>query len=295
MDLKILRYFLTVSNTRNITKAADLLHITQPTLSRQLILLEQSLGVKLFEKFGRSISLTSEGELLKRRARDILDLSALTIKEITEKNTLVSGEITLGLVDSKGCDLLLDLIKPFSLSYPNVRFNFYSGISENIVNKMDHGEIDICILLDPVDTSNYNAIRLPNYEEWGLLLPSNDPLTKKSSIEMRDLINKPLMLPARPSVINEIENWFGRSKYHINILGTYNNIAIPVQSVGKENCYAICINSPLAHIIKGVTFRPFNPVKTTQSIILWKKGRIFNTATDLFVKTISYHFIQPIY
>ena len=113
MDLKILRYFLTVSNTNNITKAADLLHITQPTLSRQLIMLEQSLGVELFEKNGRAMTLTPEGKLLKSRARDILDLAALTIKELTEKNVLVSGEVTIGIVESQGSELLLDLINNY--------------------------------------------------------------------------------------------------------------------------------------------------------------------------------------
>ncbi|EIY4980683.1 LysR family transcriptional regulator [Klebsiella quasipneumoniae] len=295
MDLKILRYFLTVSNTNNITKAADLLHITQPTLSRQLIMLEQSLGVELFEKNGRAMTLTAEGKLLKGRARDILDLAALTIKELTEKNVLVSGEVTIGIVESQGSELLLDLIKPFSLSYPNVRFNFYSGVTEYIIKKMDEGEVDICVLLDPVDTLSYNVIRLPTYEEWGVLLAVDDLLAKKEKIEMKDLIHQPLMLPARPSVINEIENWFGRSKYHINILGTYNSLVIPIQSVRQGICYVVCIDSPLVRNVNGLTFRQFNPIRRTQSLVLWKKGRIFNTATDLFVKTISRYLNQPEY
>ncbi|OMP91107.1 LysR family transcriptional regulator [Raoultella terrigena] len=295
MDFKILKYFLTVSNTKNITKAADLLHITQPTLSRQLILLEQNLGVDLFLKNGRSITLTPEGELLKRRARDILDLASLTKKELTEKNISISGEITIGMVESRGSEIVFDLIKPFSQSYPNVSFHFYSGVTESIINKMDDGDVDICMLLDPVDTSRYNAIRLSHYEEWGLLLPQDDELARKSSIEMKDLINRPLMLPSRPSIINEIENWIGRQKYQLNIMGTYNSLSTPIQAVEKKICYAVCINNAIIHKVSGLCFRPFNPVKNIQGLILWKKTRNFNTATELFVKNISRHLIQPTY
>ncbi|MDW6004796.1 LysR family transcriptional regulator [Vibrio mangrovi] len=295
MDLKILRYFLTVANTKNITKAADLLHITQPTLSRQLIVLEENLGVHLFIKEKRSIELTAEGRLLKKRAREILDLADQTSKELVDPNSLISGSVAVGTIESSGSEKLYELMGPFSQEYPNVTFNLYTGSTDDILEKMDQGIIDICMLLDPVDTSKYNVIRLPSNEQWGVLLHVDDELAQKEAVTIQDLCKVPVLLPSRPAVKSEVENWFGKTKYYIKTFGTYNLLPSALLCVEKGLGYPICLNNSLIENHQSICFRPISPAKTIQSVILWKKNRNFNSVTELFVKTVYRHFNASIY
>ncbi|MDV5171588.1 LysR family transcriptional regulator [Photobacterium rosenbergii] len=295
MDLKILRYFLTVAQTKNITKAAELLHITQPTLSRQLILLEESLKVKLFVKEKRTIGLTDEGKLLKIRAREILDLADKTVQEILDENSVVSGEIAVGCVESFGAQEIYQQMGEFSSKFPNVVFNLFTASSEELLDKMEHGTIDICLLLEPVDTTNFNVIRLSHYEEWGILVRNDDTLAKQNSISVKELSQKTLILPMKKAAINEIENWFGKNKYKLNVAARYNVVNSVVYSADNNMGYPIVINCPIIDRCKDMKFLPIEPIKRTQSVVLWKKNRNLNSASSLFVKTLFRHYNPVLY
>lgn len=295
MDLKILRYFLTVAQTKNITKAAEMLHITQPTLSRQLILLEESLKVKLFIKEKRTIGLTDEGKLLKIRAREILDLADKTVQEILDENSVVSGEIAVGCVESFGAQEIYQQMSAFSQKFPNVQFNLFTASSEELLDRMEHGSIDLCLLLEPVDTSDFNVIRLSHYEEWGVLVRDDDELAQKTSISVKDLSDKTLVLPKKKAALNEIENWFGKNKYKLNISAKYNVVTSVIYNVEYGMGYPIVINCPLIDRCHGLTFLPIEPTKRTQSVVLWKKNRNFNSASSLFVKTLFRHYNPILY
>jgi len=291
MDLKILRYFLTVAQVKNITKAADQLNITQPTLSRQLILLEESIGVSLFIKEKRTIELTDEGKFLQKRAREILDLADKTLVEITDEKVLISGTVSIGLIESFSSDELYKQMKFFTTIYQNVVFNIHNGSHDDLLNKMENGTIDLCLLLDPVDTSKYNVIRLSEDDHWGVIVRQDDPLSINESIEIIKLINLPLVLPLRKSLINEIENWFGKDKYKLTITARYNMVSSAIQCAENKIGYPFCLNSSMIKMSKSVCFRPLSPRKKSQSIIIWKKNRNFNSATELYVKNI-YHFFN---
>lgn len=295
MDLKILRYFLTVANTKNITRAAELLHITQPTLSRQLILLEESLGVHLFIKEKRTIELTDEGLLLKKRAREVLDLIDKTHRDIVEPTSLVAGKVSIGMIDGESSQVVYRLLKEFQDTYPNTSFEIFSGKSDSLLVEMEHGTIDVCLLLDPIDTSKFNVIRLSQNEQWGILFPIDDPVAQQETISIKHLLDKPLILPSRPEIINEIENWFGKNKYHLAIAGHYNSISAAIQCAENKIGYPFCLNCSLIANHKKIKFVPLHPIKTTQSVILWKKNRNFNSATEMFVKLLFRHFNPQIY
>lgn len=194
MELRVLNYFLMVSQEENITKAAQLLHVTQPTLSRQLMQLEDELGVKLFERSNHSIVLTSDGLLLKRRAQEIVSLAEKTKRELTTEKEL-SGEIEIGSGEFKSFSLLADVIAAFSEKHPGVRFHLNSGNADTIKERLENGGLDIGLLADPVDISRYEFTRLPQKETWGIIAHNDFAIAKRPFVMPKDLIGLPLILP----------------------------------------------------------------------------------------------------
>lgn len=183
MEIRVLTYFLTVAREENITRAAEVLHITQPTLSRQLVQLEQELGVKLFERGKSKITLTDEGVLLRRRSEEIVDLTDKTEKEFIEQNNIMGGEIFIGSGETNNMHIMADLIKKFSEEYPNVKYNFHSGNADDIKERINKGLIDIGLLMEPISIEKYEYVRLPIKEIWGVLVSKESPLAQKEYIK----------------------------------------------------------------------------------------------------------------
>lgn len=186
MELRVLNYFLMVAREENITKAARLLHITQPTLSRQLMQLEEELGVKLFHRSNHSIVLTDAGILLKRRAQELISLAEKTKREFRMESVL-SGEISIGSGEYRCTKLLTEMIELFRRKYPLIQFDIYSGNSDNIKDQIERGSLDIGLLLEPVDIEKYDFIRFPVKEEWGVLVREESDLAKKEAVCAEDL------------------------------------------------------------------------------------------------------------
>lgn len=287
MDIRVLKYFLTVAREENITRAAEVLHITQPTLSRQLIQLEEELKVKLFVRGKNKITLTNEGMLLRRRADEIVDLADRTEREFGEQDSLIGGEIFIGAGESNAMHTLANLIKMFHNEYPQVKYNLYSGNADDIKERIDKGLIDIGLLTEPVNIEKYDFIRLPNKETWGVLMTKDSPLANKEFIKPEDLTNMPIIITKRSIVQNEIQNWFGSYYEKLKIMGTYNLIYNAAIMVEEGLGYAVCFEK-LVNINEetNLCFKQFYPKLETGTVIVWKKHQVFSAATAKFIEKV---------
>lgn len=208
MEIRVLRYFLTVVSEESITKASEVLHITQPTLSRQLSQIEEEIGVKISHRGTRKISLTNEGILLRRRAEEILQLVDKTEKELVEQKEQVEGKISIGCGEIASVQLLSDLFRSFREKYPLVTFDLFTATADMVKEQMDKGLLDIGLLLEPVDIEKYDYIRLDIKENWVVLMRPDDPLAEKKNVTASDLASLPLILPRPMSVKNEFAKCF---------------------------------------------------------------------------------------
>ncbi len=285
MEIRVLRYFLTVVREEGINRAAEVLHITQPTLSRQLAQLENEVGVKLFSRGSRKITLTNEGMLLRRRAEEILALVDRTEEELTEQEELIEGKIMLGSGELAAVGLLSDLLESFSNRYPLVIYDIFTANADMVKEQMEKGLVDIGVLLEPIDTEKFEFIRLENKERWVVLMKPDDPLTEKASISARDLENLPIILPRRLSVQSELANWFGNTYQKLHVLFTSNLSTNSAIMVRKGLGYALVIEGSVPLWDKTeITYRPLNPALSANSVLAWKRGQPFSPAAAKFIE-----------
>ncbi|PWM79697.1 MAG: LysR family transcriptional regulator [Phascolarctobacterium sp.] len=284
MELRILKYFLMVAREENITRAANLLHVTQPTLSRQLMQLEDELGVKLFYRTNHRITLTDEGLLLKRRAQELLELAERTEREVSRTEGSLMGEIAIGCGEARNLTVLADAMAAFRRKYPLVQYMIYSGIADDLKERLESGLLDIGFLTEPVDVSKYGFVRMPEREVWGLLVRSDSPLAQKSAVQPQDLLGEPLLIPKRDLVKNELANWFGRYYDRMDFAATYTlflNAAIMARSgVGS----VLCLN--MGKIYSDLVFVPLSPTLKTGTVLVWKKNQRMAPALEEFVKEL---------
>lgn len=197
MEFRVLQYFLAVAGEESITKAAALLHITQPTLSRQLMQMEEELGVKLFIRGKHNIQLTEDGMLLRRRAQEIIDLTEKTQKELMHGEEAVSGEISIGCGETKNMKPLSEMIASFRRKYPDVNFEIYTAIADDVKERLENGVLDMGLLLEPVEISRYHYLRMPLKEKWYVLMRKDSLLAQKQKITPDDLADVPLIAAKR--------------------------------------------------------------------------------------------------
>ncbi len=222
MELRLLRYFLTVAKEQSFTKAAEQLHITQPTLSRQMAAFEEDLGITLFIRNGKKISLTDEGILLKRRALEILNLEERTLEELKGKEEVVEGTITIGCGEFAAVETLAKICKTYKEKYPLVQIVLHTATADTVYEMMNKGLVDIALFMEPVDTEGLDYIRITDCDHWCVGMRPDDPLTEKEFIKKEDLIGKPLILPERMNVQSELANWFGKDFSKLQIAFTSN-------------------------------------------------------------------------
>ncbi|WP_145321745.1 LysR family transcriptional regulator [Paenibacillus xylanexedens] len=292
MDVRVLRYFLTVAKAGNITKAAEILHITQPTLSRQLMDLEEELGTRLFIRGKRQITLTDSGLLFQQRVKEIVSLLDKTERDLAEQKDLIGGVVSVGCVESTVSRVLPELLEEFSNRHPMVQYELYSADGDDIREKLDRGNIDIGILLEPIETAKYEYIRLPYQEKWGILMRRDDPLAQKASISIQDILSLPLIPPRRTIVQNEIASWLGVENDNLFIFASHNLLTNAMLLVERKLGYAICVSgSYTIRESNSTCFVPFEPERITTHVIAWKKNKIFSSATAHFIQFINetYH------
>lgn len=289
MELRVLRYFLTVVREESINRAAEVLHITQPTLSRQLSQLEEETGVKLFHRGARKITLTNEGILLRRRAEEILSLADRTKRELTEQEELVEGRIVIGCGELAAMQVLSEAIEAFHKKYPLVSYDIFTATADLVKEQMEKGLVDIGVLLEPVDMEKFDFIRLAGRERWVVLMRPDDPLAKKEAIGARDLKNMPLILPMRTNVQNELSNWLGDSFQSAKVLFTSNLCTNGALMVQRGLAYSIVIEGAVPFWDKEkIAYRPLYPELTANSVLAWKKQQPFTLAADRLIEHLKY-------
>ena len=285
MEIRVLRYFLAVVREESITKASEMLHITQPTLSRQLSQMEEEIGVKLFDRGTRKIKLTNEGILLRRRAEEILQLVDKTERELVEQEEQVEGKVAIGCGEIASVRLLPELFRSFRGKYPGVSFDLFTATADLVKEQMDKGLLDIGLLLEPVDVEKYDFFRFDMKENWVVLMRPDDPLAERESITAKDLALLPLILPRRSAVQSELANWFGDYYNKLDVVFTSNLNTNGAIMVEDGLAYSIVIEGAVSlWDQKRVTFRPLSPALTATSVFAWKRGQPFSLAATKFIE-----------
>ncbi len=284
MEIRVLRYFLTVVREESITKASQVLHITQPTLSRQLAQMEEEIGVKLFDRGTRKIKLTNEGILLRRRAEEILQLVDKTEKELIEQEEQVEGKISIGCGEIAAVQLLPELFMNFHQKYPHVTFDIFTATADLVKEQMDKGLLDLGLLLEPVDMEKYDFVRMDMKEKWIVLMPPDAPLAEKEFITASDLSEVPLILPRRLQVQSELASWFGDYYPSLNVLFTSNLNTNGAVMVKEGLAYSLVIEGAVPFWDSSkITYRPLYPELWATSVLAWKRGQPFSLAVTKFI------------
>lgn len=285
MELRTLRYFYTIAEEENITKAADVLHITQPTLSRQLKHLEDELGTELFRRERQRLVLTEAGTFLKDRAAEILALSQQTSLEFeNRKKQLFSGHITIGCVEADNSDTLAMMLEDFVADYPQVTFEIFSGTSDIIMERLDKGLLDVAILLEPVNTTKYKTVTLPRTEKWGLLVASDSFLARQSEITPQEMIGVPLMMSGRPDVQHLMADWAGVPVNELNVVGNFNLTFNVIPLVAHQVAAALMIEGSISgRQPDDVKFLPLSPTIQTNCVLVWRRERIVSPVVNEFI------------
>ena len=290
MEIRTLRYFLAVAREENMTRAAKLLHVTQPTLSKQLKALEDELGKKLFTRHSFSIRLTDEGILLRNRAEDLISMADKIEQEFVSLDDITGGELYLGLAESYQIKYLARVIKEFRTRYPNLHYHTTSGDTEQIADKLDKGLLDFLVLAEYPDSRKYEYIEFPESDKWGLVIPEDDPLAKKKAIRAKNLVGLSLFC-SEQAWNNEIKEWAGASFSKMKLEGSfrlsYNGSMFAKEGLG----YLLTFN----HLVdtsegSGLVFRPLTPTVETKLYIAWNRYQTFTPIAERFLEQLQTSF-----
>lgn len=287
MEIRVLRYFLTVAKEQSFTKAAEQLHITQPTLSRQIAALEEELGSPLFVRSGRNVTLTNDGILLKRRALEIIDLEERTMEEIGGTEKLIDGNVTIGCGEFTAVETLAKICKRYKEKYPQVQISLHTATADVVYEMMNKGLVDIGLFMEPVNTESLEYIRIKEQDHWVVGMRPDDPLTEKDYIEKADLLDKPLILPERPGVQSEIANWFGKdfNRIHISMISNLGTNAGVMAAMGLG--YPVSIEGAAKYWRKDLLVqRKLSPEITSSIIIAWRRNIPYSLAVRKFIEEI---------
>lgn len=295
MEIRVLRYFLAIAREGSITNAANFLHVTQPTLSRQIRDLEDELGQKLFTRGSHNMTLTVEGMILRKRAEEIVSMVDKTEAEFNSMENIIGGDIYIGGGETDAIKLVAQVAKDLRESYPGIHYHLYSGNSEDVTERLDKGLLDFGILIQPADISKYDYINIPAKDVWGVVMRKDSPLAEKKEINKEDLLNIPLICSrqamSQERSKNEFAEWFGEDFDKLDVVTTFNlvyNAAIMVESgIG----YAVTIDK-IANTSESssLCFRPLAPRLDSGLNIIWKKYQVFSSAAELFLDRLRENF-----
>ncbi len=289
MELRVLRYFLAVAREGSMTGAARTLHVTQPTLSRQLQDLEDELGRQLFIRGSHSLTLTAEGMLLRKRAEEILDMVHKTESEFSSMGEMIAGDVYIGGGETEAMRQIARLTREIRRDYPGIRFHIFSGNAEDVAERLDKGILDFGLLIQPVDILKYDSINLPDKVTWGVVMRKDSLLAKKQVVTQQDLLDLPLIcsrqVVQRLGQKNEYSDWFGEIGEKLNIVATYNLIYNAALMVDEGVGYAIALDR-LVNITNQsrLCFRPLKPEVKSGINLVWKKYQVFSSAAELFLE-----------
>lgn len=287
MEIRVLRYFLEIARAGNMTRAAETLHVSQPTLSKQIKDLEQELGKKLFRRSSSAMTLTDEGMLLRKRAEDIVAMVDKTSDEFKSMNDITGGEVHIGCAESHQVKYLAQTIKEFKVKYPMFRFHLTSGNTEQVAERLDRGLIDFAVIVEPPNLSKYNYLELPEADVWGLVMKKEDPLARKETICFEDLPGLELICSAQGMKF-DISRWCGEKADMLDLSGTinlaYNGSVFVREGLGYMLTFDRLINTGPE---SGLCFRPLEPLLETKMYVIWKKYQVFTPIAQLLLDELK--------
>ena len=288
IETRLLQYFLAVAEEQSITKAAEYLHISQPTLSKQMMDLEESLGKQLLIRGRKKVTLTEEGTYLRGRAQEIISLMDKTESAIRENEQSITGDVYIGCGEHRSTFSIMQIIRTIQEEYPDIRFHFFSSNADAITERLDNGLLDMGFLLEPEISPRYDYQKLKLRETWGILMRKDSPLASKEEITFSELADLPLIMPSQTSNRNHLTTFFADEMVEPHIVSTYNLIYNAGLMVEAGIGYALCIdelinttgNHPLA-------FRPLSPLLQSNVYLFTKKYQVFSKATKLFLSRLE--------
>lgn len=287
MEIRVLEYFLAVAREQSFSKAANALHLTQPTLSRQLKDLEEELGKQLFIRSSKKLSLTDDGMILRKRAEEIIELVRKTESEINNNDEQLSGDIYIGAGETDAVRLLAKCFKTMISEHPDLHLHIESGDGIDVLYKLDKGLVDLALILGSIDTSKYDYINLPVYDTWGVLMRKDSALAAKEYITVDDLADEPLIISRQALHKKEINKWFDNRTDNLNIIATY-NLAYNASLMAEENLgYVLTLDKLINTADSNLKFTPLYPQTTIDIKLVWKKYQINSKAVERFVKKIE--------
>lgn len=288
MELRVLRYFLAVAREETISGAAEALHVTQPTLSRQMMELEDELGKTLFLRGKRKISLTEEGLFLRKRAQEIVALVEKTESEFSAAEEAIGGDVYIGGGETDAMRLIARAAHGLQAAHPHIAYHLFSGNAEDVAERLDRGLVDFGVLIEPVDLSKYDFIKLPVTDIWGVLMREDSPLAAKQTIRPDDLLGVPVLCSNQAMVKNEMSGWMGDRYEKLRIVTTYNLLYNASLMVEEGMGYALCLDKIIRTSGGGpLCFRPLEPRLEVGLDLVWKKYQVFSKAAEKFLEYLQ--------
>ena len=288
MEFRVLEYFLAVVKEESISGAAKFLHLSQPTLSRQLKDMENELGKTLFIRSNRKIKLTEEGLILRKRAEEIIELMKKAQAEINLSDEILAGNIYIGAGETVGVRELIRVFKNLRKEYPLINLHIVSGDKTTVLEDLEHGLIDFALVFGKVDNNRYDGFSLKSVDCFGVMMREDDPLAEKDIIKPDDLFNKPLILSRQLYKDNNISELLSCDKKKINIVGTYNLLFNGSLMVEEGIGYAICFDNIIN--VTGdskLCFRPLSVEIRPKMSLVWKKNQVFTKLSEKFLDNIK--------
>lgn len=284
MELRVLKYFVEIAKVGSMTKASNNLHVTQPTLSKQIKELEEELNQKLFVRGNYNVKLTTEGEILYKRAIDILDMVEQTESEFASMNEFNGGDIHIGCAESDGVALVAKACKQLQDEYTNVHFHLYSGNAQTVCERLDKGLLDFAVVVQNVDVSKYSCLDLNISDTWGLIMRKDSHLVSKTLIALKDLKTLPLIV-SRQGTTNEMPEWLRKNYSTLNIVATYDLIFNASILVKEGVGYALGLDKLVNTSSESILcFRPIDPIITSPLRMIWRNGQHFSKAASLYLE-----------
>ena len=287
MEIRTLRYFLEVAREENMSKAAERLHVSQSTLSKQLRKLEEELGKKLFLRHSFSIELTEEGRVLKKRAEDLLSMADKITAEFSAMDDMVGGEIYFGCAESFHIRYLARVIRKFKKQYPAFRYHITSGDTEQVTEKLEKGVLDFAVVVEEPDRAKYRALRFPDSDLWGLVMPASCELSQKQSVTFEDLRGLPLFCSSQGWQA-DLPRWCGDRLNELNLEASfrlsYNGSVFVREGLGYLLTFEHLVDTGRE---SGLVFRPLSPALKTNMYLIWKKNQIFTPIAEQFIRELK--------
>ena len=290
MELRHIRYFSTIAREGTISRAAKKLGISQPALSKQLGELEACLGQTLLERGARAVKLTEKGEVFRKRADEILSLVACTTREVSCGKSRLSGRITIGAAETFGFSLVAKAIRDLQAQNPAVSFRLTSGNAEDLMSQVQHGALDLAVLMGPGRIDGCDALSLGVYHSFGLVLKKDDPLAAKEFVVPADLLERPLLVPRRIRMSAELTGWAGYDYSKLNVVGTFNLLYNAAFAVAEDVGAALTIDGLIPEMLREkLVFRPCKPELYSEVYVAWKEGVELAPAAAELVRLLRPH------